>query len=242
MKLSSNMPPTAKLRLCALFLTALLPQPLKRWVLRTAFGYQIGRGVRIGLSIIDAGTCEIGDGVVIGHGNLFIGTRRLLIGHRANVGHLNVFRGGDEINLGDRCEILRLNVVNSIVDPDVTNPTEPCFSLGEGGTLTEGHKFDFTDRISIGAGTIVAGRHSSFWTHIRQQTRPISIGNSCYIGSGVQCAPGSAIPNQSVVGMGAVVVDAFNAPDTLIAGVPARVVKNLDESHQPLLRVVEGPQ
>lgn len=242
MKLSSTMLPTAKLRLCVLFLTALAPQPLKRWILRTAFGYRIGRGVRIGLSILDTQSCEIGDGVVIGHGNLFIGTRRVRIGRQAQVGHLNVFRGGEELVLGAGSEVLRLNVINSIVDPDVTNPIDPRFSLGDGATVTEGHKFDFTDRISIGAGTIVAGRHSSFWTHIRQQTRPISIGSSCYIGSGVQCAPGSAIPDQSVVGMGAVVVDAFDAPDTLIAGVPARVVKGLDESHQPLLRVVKGPQ
>ncbi len=225
-------------RTVVLLAVALLPQRPKRWAYRRLFGYRIAPSAVIGLSLIDVESFEMSEGASIGHGNLFVETRNVRVGRGARIGHANIFRGGEEIALGPGCEVLRLNVVNSIVDPEVTNPTEPRFFLGERATVTEGHKIDFTDRVEIGAGTILAGRHSSLWTHTRQQTRPIRIGSACYVGSEVRIGSGVVIPDRSVVGMGAVVVEGFDREGTLIAGIPARVVKELDESSTPLLRIV----
>ncbi len=71
----------------------------------------------------------------------------MLIGDHVRVGHLNIIRGGDEVVIGRYAEIIRMNEINSIPDPDVVNPTDPRFLLGEGSIITAGHKIDFTDRV-----------------------------------------------------------------------------------------------
>jgi hypothetical protein len=53
--------------LLVLALFAPLPSFLKRSFYRWFFGYKIGKRVRFGVSIIDAGECLIDDDVSIGH-------------------------------------------------------------------------------------------------------------------------------------------------------------------------------
>jgi acetyltransferase-like isoleucine patch superfamily enzyme len=221
--------PISKPRLAVLASIALLPGFLKRPLYRWLFGYRIGKRVRLGLSIIDAGECEIADDVRFGHLNLVIGVGRIYVGEHARVGHLNVIRGGDEVSLGRYAEILRMNEINSIPDPVVVNPTDPRFHLGDGAVVTTGHKIDFTDRVTIGRRTILGGRNSSLWTHNRQRTRPIEIGELSYIGSEIRVAPGGVIPSRCVVGIGSVVTGRLEGEYLLIAGVPARAVKPLSE-------------
>ena len=79
-----------KSRLLILFLVALLPSFLKRPLYRLFFGYQIGRRVRIGVSLIDARQCSMADDAGIGHLNLFIGVKKLQIGDHVRIGHLNI--------------------------------------------------------------------------------------------------------------------------------------------------------
>ena len=52
---------TSKLKLVILACIALLPSFLKRPCYRLFFGYRVGKRVRVGLSIIDAGECLIDD-------------------------------------------------------------------------------------------------------------------------------------------------------------------------------------
>ena len=88
---------TSKFRLGLLLLLAPLPSFLKRACYRWFFGYRVGRRVRIGLSVVDAGACELADDVRIGHLNFIVGVGRLSLGEHARVGHLNVVRGGEEV-------------------------------------------------------------------------------------------------------------------------------------------------
>ena len=217
------------MRLLALGAIALLPSFLKRPCYRLFFGYRIGKRVRIGFSIIDAGECVIGDDVQIGHLNIIIGVKKLSVGDHVRIGHLNILRGGDEIRLGRYAEIIRLNEINSIPDPVVVNPIDPRFLLGAGSVVTTGHKIDFTDRVEIGRRTILGGRNSSLWTHNRQRTRPIEIGSMSYIGSEIRVAPGGSIPSRSIVGIGAVITGRIKEENHLIAGVPAKPIKPLSE-------------
>jgi acetyltransferase-like isoleucine patch superfamily enzyme len=225
----------SKSRLIMLAFIALLPSFLKRFCYRLFFGYQIGKRVRIGLSIIDVKECRIGDDVKIGHLNLIIRVKKLEIGDHAKIGHLNIIRGGDEVHLGRYSEIIRMNEINSITEPEVVNPIDPRFSLGDGSIVTTGHKIDFTDRVTIGRRSILGGRNSSLWTHNRQRTRPIEIGSFAYIGSEIRVAPGGGLPSRCIVGIGSVVTDALTAEGYLIAGVPARPVKELSEEDQFLI-------
>ena len=225
----------SKLRLATLAAIALLPGFLKRPLYRGLFGYRIGRRVRLGFSLIDARECEIADDVCVGHLNAIIGVGKLSVGDHANIGHLNVIRGGDEVSIGRYAEILRMNEINSIPDPLVVNPTDPRFHLGDGAIVTAGHKIDFTDRVSIGRRSILGGRNSSLWTHNRQRTRPIEIGELTYVGSEIRVAPGGVIPSRCIVGIGSVVTGRIEGEYQLIAGVPARPVKPLGEDDRFLV-------
>ena len=226
---------TRKFRLAMLACVALLPGFLKRGCYRWVFGYKIGRRVRIGLSIIDAKECRIDDEVSIGHLNVIVGVKKLVIGDHVRIGHVNIIRGGQEVLLGRYAEIIRMNEINSIPDPEVVNPTDPRFSLGDGSIITTGHKIDFTDRVTIGRRSILGGRNSSLWTHNRQRTRPINIGSFAYIGSEIRMAPGGALPSRCIVGIGSVITREMTAEGYLIAGVPAKPVKELSQEDQFLI-------
>jgi acetyltransferase-like isoleucine patch superfamily enzyme len=225
----------SKSRIAVLASIALLPSFLKRPCYRLFFGYHIGKRVRIGLSIIDASECRIEDDVIIGHLNLIIRVQKLEIEDHAKIGHLNIIRGGDEVHLGRYSEIIRMNEINSIAEPDVVNPIDPRFLLGEGSIITTGHKIDFTDRVQIGKRSIIGGRNSSLWTHNRQRTRPIDIGSFAYIGSEIRIAPGGALPSRCIVGIGSVVTSEITAEGHLIAGVPAKAIKELSEEDRFLI-------
>ncbi len=214
---------------------ALLPSFLKRPCYRFFLGYRIGKRVRIGLSIIDAALCEIGDDSEIGHLNVIIAVKSLTLGDHVRIGHLNIIRGGDEVSMGRYSEFLRLNEINSIRDPEVVNPVDPRFSLGPGSIITTGHKIDFTDRVEIGRRTIIGGRNSSLWTHNRQRTQPISVGDFAYVGSEIRMAPGSAIPPRCIVGIGAVITGEIDGEGWLIGGVPAKPIKELSADDKFLI-------
>src|ERR1051325_522813 len=225
----------SKSRITMLAFVASLPSYAKRSCYRLFFGYQIGKRVRIGLSIIDASECRIDDDVQIGHLNMIIRVKKLGIDDHVRIGHLNVIRGGDEVHLGRYAEIIRMNEINSIAEPEVVNPIDPRFYLGDGSIVTAGHKIDFTDRVIIGRRSILGGRNSSLWTHNRQRTRPIDIGSFAYIGSEIRIAPGGSLPSKCIVGIGSVITSQLADEGYLIAGVPAKPVKELGEEDRFLI-------
>jgi len=226
---------SSKLRLAALAAVAVLPSFLKRPLYRWLFGYRIGRRVRIGFSLIDARECEIGERVSVGHLNLIVGVGKLKLGEKARIGFLNVIRGGEEVSIGRYAEIIRLNEINSIPNPYIVNKADPRFTLGDGSVITAGHKIDFTDRVTIGRRTILGGRNSSVWTHNRQRTLPVEIGELTYIGSEIRVAPGGVIPSRCIVGIGSVITGRIEGEYLLIAGVPARAKKPLGDEDRFLV-------
>ena len=225
----------SKFRLLVLASLGWLPSFLLRPAYRLFFGYRIGRRVRIGFSIIDAAECVIEDDVEIGHLNVVVGVGKLFIGDHVRIGHLNIIRGGEAVSLARYSELKRMNEINSIPDPDIVNPADPRFSLGAGSIVTTGHKIDFTDRVEIGRRAIVGGRNSSLWTHNRQRTLPISIGDFAYVGSEIRMAPGSSIPSRCIVGIGAVITGQLDCQEWLIGGVPAKPIKELSDDDKFLI-------
>jgi acetyltransferase-like isoleucine patch superfamily enzyme len=234
-------PKSSRIRMAFLACMAVLPSFLKCSLYRVFFGYRIGKGVKIGLSLIDAGTCEIGDGTVIGHFNLIIGVGCFKAGDHVHIGHFNVFRGGDEISLGRYVEVQRFNVVNSIPEPDIVNQADPRFLCGPGTVIVAGHKIDFTDRVEIGRRSILGGRNSSIWTHNRQRTRPVTIGSLAYLGSEIRVSPGASIPSRTVIGIGSVIIGALTGENSLIAGVPAKIIRPLDPDDIALIEYRTRP-
>jgi acetyltransferase-like isoleucine patch superfamily enzyme len=205
-----------------------LPGAIKIPIYRHVFGFKIGRGARIGLSLLDVDHLELGDGARVGHGNLMLRTRAIHLGARAEIGYANILRGGDEIRLGRWATVLRFNVLNSIPDNDCSAPTDPRLWLDDGAYVVSGHRLDFTDRIRIGKNVIIAGRNSSLWTHNRQATLPIEIGDFCYLGSEVRLAPGATLGDWSILGMGAVLAGTAE-PRTVHGGVPAKPIRAITD-------------
>lgn len=57
-------------------------------------------------------------------------------------------------------------------------------------------------------------------------SKPVKIGNSCWIGDNVCIMPGVSLGNNVIVGANAVVTHSFE-DDVVIAGVPARIIRKL---------------
>jgi acetyltransferase-like isoleucine patch superfamily enzyme len=222
-------------RLALLAVIALLPGLLKRSLYRGLFRYRIGRGVRIGLVILDAGTVELGDGTEIGHLNLITRVGSFVTGRSVRIGSLNIIRGGERVHLGDYAEVMRLNVLNAIPDHDCTTRPASRLEIGRGAVVVSGHRIDFTDEVTIGQNVIIGGRNSSLWTHNRQQTAPIEIGDFCYLGSEVRLAPGARLAERSILGLGSVLAGAIDTPGSLVGGVPARIIRPLTAEDDVLI-------
>ncbi len=222
------------------FAIVLLPLPsiVKILILRHIFRFKIGRGVRIGFSLVFPQHAVIGDRVRIGHLNCIGAMKSLHLGDDVVIGHLNILLGGREVELGDGAVIGRLNEINAIMRPLVRGTPDPVLRLGRRAIVTAWHKIDYTDTVILGNSVVFAGRVSNIWTHNRQDVGPVSIGANCYVGSGIQMVPGSAIGANCVVGLGAIITRRFEDEGCLIAGVPARVVRDLDQSN---LRLVTFP-
>ncbi len=225
----------SRIKLIILAILAFFPSFLKRPLYRVFFDYKIGKGVKIGITVLDAKECEIDKKVRIGHFNVFTGINRLSIGDHSRIGHLNIIRGGVEVKLGRYTEILRLNEINAIPDPIASNPVDSRFELGDGSIIVASHKIDFTDRVIFGKRCILGGRNSSLWTHNRQETKPIVIGDYTYLGSEIRITPGCSIPAKSVVGIGSVVTSSYDDEYWLIAGIPAEPVKKLEGKARDLV-------
>jgi UDP-3-O-[3-hydroxymyristoyl] glucosamine N-acyltransferase len=222
-------------RLAVLAVIALLPGLLKRPLYRGLFRYRIGRGVRIGLVILDAGTVELGDGTEIGHLNLITRVGSFVTGRSVRIGSLNIIRGGERVSLGDYAEVMRLNVLNAIPDHDCTTSPASRLEIGRGAVVVSGHRIDFTDEVTIGQNVIIGGRNSSLWTHNRQSTAPIAIGDFCYLGSEVRLAPGARLAERSILGLGSVLAGAIDTPGSLVGGVPARIIRPLTAEDDVLI-------
>jgi acetyltransferase-like isoleucine patch superfamily enzyme len=223
-------------RLVVLALVALLPSFLKRPLYRLLFGYRIGPGVRVGLSLLDAASVSLGEGTSIGHFNLVTRVGRLETGRFVRVGPFNVIRGGERVSFGDWAEVIRFNVLNAIPDHDCTTDPVSVLEVGAGTVIVAGHRVDFTDRVTLGRNVIVGGRNSSLWTHNRQETAPIAIGDFCYLGSEVRLAPGASLPSECILALGSVLAGEVAEPRSLVGGVPARVVRPLTEKDLARIR------
>lgn len=226
-----------------LFHFALVPIPsfVKVLCYRYLFKYEIGPGVKIGFTVIMADKCVIGARSRVGHFNYIANMKRFELGSDVVIGHFNIILGGDCASLGDGALIGRFNEINSIINPLTSNPADPRLTVGRRAVITAWHKIDYTDHVIVGESAILAGRGSCIWTHNRQQTKPVEIGRNCYVGSGIQMAPGAVVPAYCVVGLGSVITKVLSAEYSLIAGVPARVVKPLDAESRAMVEFPTRP-
>lgn len=168
-------------------------------------------------------------GSKIGFGTIILNYHVSIIS--ASIGNFNYFRGPMEVIIKENTSI---NSFNRFICGEWTNNVhnlgnfDRYLEIGENCTITEHHFFDISGSVIIGNNSWIAGMNSQFWTHGPGDTasdRNIIIGNSCYVGSAVRFTPGSSIGNNVLVGLGSTVTKKFGSDNVMIAGAPAKILK-----------------
>ncbi|MBC8104251.1 MAG: acyltransferase [Cytophagales bacterium] len=111
------------------------------------------------------------------------------------------------LRIGARC------FINSLVYIDAAGPV----TIGDGVSIGH-HVVIITSDHAIGPSAFRAGELC---------LRPVTIGNGSWIAAGAMILPGVTIGAGAIVAAGAVVTRDV-APDTLVGGVPARAIRDLE--------------
>jgi acetyltransferase-like isoleucine patch superfamily enzyme len=199
-------------------LIVILPWPLKRWCLQRFFGFELDPSARIGLA--------------------WIFPRHLRMGKQSHIDHLAVAVHLDIVDVGNFSTIGRSTWITGH-PPDskdhFTHQPErrPKLILGEHSAILKRHYLDCTHEIRIGRFTTIAGHQSELLTHsldileARQDSKPIEIGDYCFMGTRCIVLGGARLPSRSVLAAGSVLAKAYEDSHSLYGGVPARRLKEL---------------
>ena len=198
----------------------LFPWPARRRLLNALLGYRIHPTARIGWSWICPDRLEMAPGARIGSLTVCKGLSLLKMGEQSRLGNLNWITGfpeGNKAFFGDEGE-RRAELV-----------------IGEHAAVTHRHLIDCTNSVRIGRFTTFAGYRSQVLTHsidlqrCRQASKPIVIGEYCFVGTNCVLLGGGALPDYSVLGASSVLNKAYSETHQLYAGNPARAVKELPQ-------------
>lgn len=195
---------------------ALLPSWAKRVIYNAVFGYKIHHTAKIGISVILADRLVMGPGSRIGNLNFIKRARLVYIGVGSRVGDRNVIGGspvGSEVRFRQDAKRRR------------------DFVLEKEAAVTSGHHFDCTERIRVGAFSIIGGYSSQLLTHSvhivsgEQRCSGIDISRYAFVGTRAIILPGATLARGTVVGAGSTVAGVMREKYCLISGVPAVVVR-----------------
>lgn len=208
----------------------IMPWRIKRFLLRKFWGYQIHPTAYIGFS--------------------YVFPKHLVMEAGSRIGHLNVCVHLDSIKMGANATIGRKNWItgfpagsNSAHFKHDSSRTSELI-IGRESAITKNHHIDCTNRIEIGEYTTVAGYSSQFLTHSidickgRQDSHPITIGDYCFVSTGVIILGGSSLPNHSVLAAGAVLNKKLEQTYAVYGGVPAKFIKSVPVDAKYMCRKV----
>lgn len=197
----------------------LLPFRLRRIILAKCYGYDIHPQTKIGLS--------------------YIFPKHLVMEKGAAIGHLNVAVNLDKMVLGKNSIISRGNWITGFPtgtkSRHFANDTDRKSELiiGKESAITKNHHIDCTNSVHIGDFTTIAGYNSIFLTHSidiyenRQSSRPISVGNYCFVSTNAKVMGGCRLPDNSALAAGAVLTKVYTDEWTIYGGIPARPIKKI---------------
>ncbi len=193
----------------ALIIGLMPTSKVRIFLYRTLLGYRISRSYIGWATILVVDDAEI-SGCSIGRNNKFVGPMRIRIKDGSSIGSKNSF------NCGWWTKEEQFKTANY----------ERSLHIGTETLITSNHHFDVVGAFVLGNNSWIAGTASQFWTHgAGVQERNINIGECCYLGSAVRFSPGSSVGNNCIVGLGSVVTKKFDANNSIIAGHPAKIIR-----------------
>lgn len=207
-----------KAKLLIQLLVMLWPWRLRRLVLVKACKFELDPSAKIGLSLILARKVTLRKGAKIGHMCVVKGLELLHLGEFAIIGNGNWASGNlkEDLSFFDRF-------------PDRISQ----LIVEDHAAITNQHRIDCSDSITIGKYATLAGWGSQILTHSidleisRQGCAPVVIGEYCFVGTRSVILAGSKLPNRSVLGAASLLQRAYEDELWLYAGVPAKPVKQL---------------
>lgn len=106
--------------------------------------------------------------------------------------------------------------------------------------ISEAKMISIGDHVTITQGVVLIAHDGGPWVLRHKYPRygvpgPITIHSNCFIGINAIILPDVSIGPNSIIAAGAVVTKDVPA-NTVVAGVPARIIKTLDEYEQELLK------
>tara|TARA_R110002072_G_scaffold255129_2_gene413858 strand:- start:11763 stop:12290 length:528 start_codon:yes stop_codon:yes gene_type:complete len=159
----------------------------------------------------------------------YLFTRSIGVGVRVvNFLFQNVFRI-------DACKYSK-NYSSRLIAPSKFFIQDDCIEVRKSLAVSGGCYFQATHGISIGANTIwsfnvsmVTSDHDlkNYRLENSERSGPISIGENCWLGAGVVVLPKVKLGPNTVVGANSVVTKSFTDGNVIIAGAPARIIKEL---------------
>lgn len=193
----------------ALLIGVMPTSKFRVFLYRSLFGYRISRSYIGWATILHVDDVEMVE-CSIGRHNKFIGPMRIKIKEGSNIGNMNDFICGWWTN------------EEQFEDANY----DRSLHVGKKTLITSNHYFDVAGTFVLGDNSWVAGAASQFWTHgAGIQERNITIGERCYLGSAVRFAPGSTVGDNCIVGLGSVVTKEFKTDNAIIAGHPAKIIR-----------------
>lgn len=194
----------------------LLPWPLRRYLYRLAFGWQLHPTSRIGFSLVLADHVILEEGAWIGSLTLIMPVGLIHLHRFASVGPLNRIVGAQ-----------RTRLFSSEVD------RKSALIVEEHAAITRSHIIDCCNTVTIGKFTTFAGYCSQILSHSpelarsTQTTRPVRIGSYCFVGTGCIVLYGAELPDFCVLSAGSVLTRKEEATHQIYTGNPAVAVKEL---------------
>jgi acetyltransferase-like isoleucine patch superfamily enzyme len=156
----------------------------------------------------------VGQGTIVGRHTEIINASRVKIGKGCLLQDSVYIRAGTqgEIIMGDRAGL------NSF-----------CRVFGHGSVM-------IGEDAQIGPGTLITTTTHSYYDDLETSFKPVVIGKGVWIGGNSTILPGVTIGDFSVVGAGSVVTRDV-PPGAVVVGVPARVIKWINEEPRDLKEV-----